>query len=209
MANTTFNGPVRSENGFEQITKNGTTGAVTTTLDIDTSGNITTTGYVAEQKRVIRQTTADGWNDGAVTLTTAQKGSIILLDKDEATVVTLPAITSSDIGVYYTFIETVASDNARSIVTAYDNDYWVGGLVVGTTPAESGSKSFVPAGGTDTTITFDDNLANGMGALGSTVTLTSVLTGNTGAGGGAKLVWAVSGHVGTSDANGDGTAIFT
>ena len=29
MANTTFNGPVRSENGFQQITKNGTTGAVT------------------------------------------------------------------------------------------------------------------------------------------------------------------------------------
>ena len=29
MANTTFNGPVRSENGFESITKNATTGAVT------------------------------------------------------------------------------------------------------------------------------------------------------------------------------------
>ena len=30
MANTTFSGPVRSENGFESITKNGTTGAITT-----------------------------------------------------------------------------------------------------------------------------------------------------------------------------------
>ena len=30
MANTTFSGPVRSENGFEQITKNASTGAVTT-----------------------------------------------------------------------------------------------------------------------------------------------------------------------------------
>ena len=30
MANTTFSGPVRSENGFETITKNATTGAVTT-----------------------------------------------------------------------------------------------------------------------------------------------------------------------------------
>ena len=29
MANTTFSGPVRSENGFEDITKNATTGAVT------------------------------------------------------------------------------------------------------------------------------------------------------------------------------------
>jgi hypothetical protein len=30
MANTTFSGPVRSENGFEDITKNATTGAITT-----------------------------------------------------------------------------------------------------------------------------------------------------------------------------------
>ena len=30
MANTTFSGPVRSENGFESITKNATTGAITT-----------------------------------------------------------------------------------------------------------------------------------------------------------------------------------
>tara|TARA_R110000868_G_scaffold231386_1_gene484769 strand:+ start:4024 stop:4641 length:618 start_codon:yes stop_codon:yes gene_type:complete len=31
MANTTFNGPVRSENGFETISKNATTGVVTIT----------------------------------------------------------------------------------------------------------------------------------------------------------------------------------
>ena len=30
MANTTFTGPVRSENGFEDVTKNATTGAFTT-----------------------------------------------------------------------------------------------------------------------------------------------------------------------------------
>ena len=29
MANTTFTGPVRSENGFQDITKNATTGAIT------------------------------------------------------------------------------------------------------------------------------------------------------------------------------------
>jgi hypothetical protein len=31
MANTTFNGPVRSENGFQSVTKSATTGAVTVT----------------------------------------------------------------------------------------------------------------------------------------------------------------------------------
>ena len=36
MANTTFNGPVRSENGFSDITKNSTTGAVTSTMTLST-----------------------------------------------------------------------------------------------------------------------------------------------------------------------------
>jgi len=31
MANTTFQGPVRSEGGFQTITKNATTGAITVT----------------------------------------------------------------------------------------------------------------------------------------------------------------------------------
>ena len=47
MANTTFNGPVRSEGGFEQITKSSTTGAITTNFDIDSSGNITDAGSIA------------------------------------------------------------------------------------------------------------------------------------------------------------------
>jgi len=35
MANTTFQGPVRSQNGFQTISVNATTGAVTTTATID------------------------------------------------------------------------------------------------------------------------------------------------------------------------------
>ena len=41
MANTTFTGPVRSENGFEDVTKNTTTGAFTTN---DTYGTPITGG---------------------------------------------------------------------------------------------------------------------------------------------------------------------
>ena len=40
MANTTFTGPVRSENGFEVVDKNATTGAYTTSLDIASDGAI-------------------------------------------------------------------------------------------------------------------------------------------------------------------------
>ena len=38
MANTTFNGPVRSENGFKDITKNASTGAVTENISITHDG---------------------------------------------------------------------------------------------------------------------------------------------------------------------------
>lgn len=36
MANTTFNGPVRSENGFKNIIKNSTTGALTNEMTLST-----------------------------------------------------------------------------------------------------------------------------------------------------------------------------
>ena len=39
MANTTFNGPVRSENGFKDITKNASTGAVTENISITYDGS--------------------------------------------------------------------------------------------------------------------------------------------------------------------------
>ena len=48
MANTTFSGPVRSENGFKTITKDTTTGAVTENStygdDADVSGTLSVTG---------------------------------------------------------------------------------------------------------------------------------------------------------------------
>ena len=38
MANTTFSGPVRSEGGFTSISKNATTGAITTQSSISSAG---------------------------------------------------------------------------------------------------------------------------------------------------------------------------
>ena len=38
MANTTFNGPVRSENGFKDVTKNATTGTETENISISHDG---------------------------------------------------------------------------------------------------------------------------------------------------------------------------
>lgn len=41
MSNSTFSGPVRSENGFQTITKNATTGAVTVTGTIGAATSVT------------------------------------------------------------------------------------------------------------------------------------------------------------------------
>ena len=48
MANTTFNGPVRSENGFIGATKNTTTGAFTNVFAIDSAGAYTGTKLVGQ-----------------------------------------------------------------------------------------------------------------------------------------------------------------
>ena len=42
MANTSFSGPVRSQNGFETISVNSSTGAVTTTATLGATSSITT-----------------------------------------------------------------------------------------------------------------------------------------------------------------------
>lgn len=70
MANTTFNGPVRSENGFQSITKNATTGAVTVNTTVGT--NVTVGGDLDAQgtANVIVIPTSDPgvagaiWNNG-------------------------------------------------------------------------------------------------------------------------------------------------
>ena len=41
MANTTFSGPVRSQNGFETVSINSTTGAVTTTATLGVTSSVT------------------------------------------------------------------------------------------------------------------------------------------------------------------------
>jgi hypothetical protein len=45
MASTTFNGPVRSENGFQSITKSATTGAVTVNATFGAATSITSLVY--------------------------------------------------------------------------------------------------------------------------------------------------------------------
>jgi len=118
MANTTFNGPVRSENGFKQVTVAASTGAVTTNFDIDSSGNITDVGSIASDGAISttstivgRQkidTTFNAAGAASATLTAAQSGTLFLINGAAANVITLPAVSTGNVGVTYDFFLTVA-----------------------------------------------------------------------------------------------------
>jgi hypothetical protein len=106
MANSTFSGPVRSENGFEQITVAASTGAITTNLDISSAGAITTSSTI-NAKQVI-DTTFNAAGAASATLTAAQSGTLFLINGAAANVITLPAVSTDNVGVHYDFQLTVA-----------------------------------------------------------------------------------------------------
>ena len=111
MANTTFNGPVRSEGGFEQITKAASTGAITTNLDVDSSGNLTTTGNITGNKKVIDATGA------TKVLTQADSGSLVLANRAAGTVITLPTAAvgiNFRIQIAVTYTGTLSIDGASA-----------------------------------------------------------------------------------------------
>jgi len=123
MANTTFQGPVRSEGGFQTITKNGTTGAITTNLSVSQTGVVTGkfvkhVGYVSG---VTVNTTA---GDSPTIGTFVQPANTIITDIkifcDSA-----PTITSGDIGY-----EVGTSSSGAQIVAAITDEILDGGTTV-------------------------------------------------------------------------------
>ena len=131
MANTTFSGPVRSENGFDFITKNATTGAITTNASygkgvtggvqsLSGAGAVDTTNLVTE----LTTTGAD-----ALTLANGSSGQVkiitMIVDGGDATLTptTLAGgttITFNDVGdgvvlVYGTAGWVVVGNNGATI----------------------------------------------------------------------------------------------
>ena len=89
MANTTFNGPVRSENGFQSVTKNATTGAVTVNATFGAATTVTDLVY-----RELNHPTTAAINATA-TATAAQVATgYITSTSAAATTITLPTGTS-------------------------------------------------------------------------------------------------------------------
>ena len=106
MATTTFTGAVRSENGFQSVTKNETTGAYTVEATYDARPNF-------------RQTTDNATlNTGAAvttTLTTAQSGTLFGVDGTGDIVVNMPALSTANVGTTYEFLVTTAVGAAKTV----------------------------------------------------------------------------------------------
>ena len=82
MANTTFNGPVRSENGFKTIIKNSSTGALTNEMTLSTySTSITIAASGTEHKESSIGIPSNFIPMGvAVTVTSAAANAVNLVD---------------------------------------------------------------------------------------------------------------------------------
>ena len=106
MANTTFSGPVRSENGFQSISKNATTGAVTVDATYDARPNFRVS---------VDNTTLNTGAAVTTTLTTAQSGTIFEIDGTDDIVVNMPALSTANVGTTYEFIVTTAVGGAKTV----------------------------------------------------------------------------------------------
>lgn len=106
MANTTFSGPVRSENGFQPISKNATTGAVTVDATYDARPNFRVS---------VDNTTLNTGAAVTTTLTTAQSGTIFEIDGTDDIVVNMPALSTANVGTTYEFIVTTAVGAAKTV----------------------------------------------------------------------------------------------
>jgi len=121
MANTTFSGPVRSENGFQSVTKNSSTGAITTNATygatITGSTEALAGAGAAGLTSLITEVTAANTGD-VVTLADGSAGQIKIISMvGEAagtdTVVVTPATFAGG--------STVTLDTVGESVTLYYN----------------------------------------------------------------------------------------
>jgi hypothetical protein len=105
MANTTFNGPVRSENGFDTISINSTTGVATVEADYNVRPNFRVS---------VDNSTFAGAGGATSTLTVQQSGTTFIVNGTDDNVVNMPALSTDNVGTQYHFFLTTAVGGAKT-----------------------------------------------------------------------------------------------
>ena len=125
MGTSTFNGPVRSQNGFEVISTDSTTGTETTNFDMDGDGVVTSKYLqsVAHVTGVSVNTTAG--NSPTVGTFTQPAGTLIT--DIQIICITSPVIGTGDIGYS---VGTNATTGGGQVVAAVTDEILDGGTTV-------------------------------------------------------------------------------
>ena len=153
MATTTFNGPVRSEKGFQVATKNTSTGAFTTRMS---SGMPDLTGL----------SISDVATATAITLA-ADTISVINYTGAAAATCTLPAATAGTIVVYCQSKDTTGG-TATLVFDAAGSDVWATGSVIES--RASNEVTFDTSAASETKLTFTPaNAATNLFTTGSMI----------------------------------------
>jgi len=111
MANTTFSGPVRSENGFIGGTKNDDTGAFTANWTINASG-----AYVGTQQEVCAALAGSVEATAGTNELSFSQPDNTVITKIELVVTSAPTVATGDIG----FKVGTASGGAQLVAAATD-----------------------------------------------------------------------------------------
>jgi len=123
MATTTFNGAVRSENGFKVINKNATTGAITETSSVASTG-IFTNKYIKHVGYATGVTVNTTAGDSPAIGQFTQPANTVITDI-KIFCVTAPVIGTGDIGY-----EVGTSSSGAQIVAAVTDEILDGGTTV-------------------------------------------------------------------------------
>ncbi len=176
MANTTFSGPVRSENGFIGGTKNSSTGAFTANWTINASG-----AYVGTQQEVCAVLAGSVEATAGTNELSFSQPNNTVITKIELVVTSAPTVATGDIG----FQVGTATGGAQLVAAAADQI-----LDGGTT---------VPAGAHFDTTLLDTTASDAAPAASPRVNVSGVardiflqITNTTNASASGEIKWLVS-----------------
>jgi hypothetical protein len=191
MANSTFSGPVRSEGGFKQISKNSSTGVITDQVTVDSSGNLAQTAGVTNLIKDVENVTA-----ATKTLTAADTGTTFLMNRAGGIVITLPTAAA---GLHYKFIIGTTFTGTFSIDAAAAVDIFTAGSTIVISdkdaPGTVSLKQFHADGSDDDKMTMDADTKGRF--VGGVIDCLGIATGGQGS---ATAVWQMNGFT-----FGDGT----
>ena len=189
MANTTFNGPVRSESGFKPITLSN--GTATDNFTIDSSGNVSGTGTMKMTGATNSVGVIESITAATKTVTSGDSNTTYLLNRAAGIVVTLPTAAA---GLNYSFIIGTTFTGTFSLDGASANDIYStsSNLLIWDkdAPGTVSAKQFYADGSDDDKIVMDADTKGRF--VGGRINCIGIATGGQGS---ATAVWHVDGIV--------------